>query len=162
MYLVLLFNKIYFAVLYLFCSIPEAHTHTQSYFKMLATWKAAWQNVSLRGNSFSEGKTIIRLFGSKKGGLLGLNKAVNESDHELLQRGFWGRPKGKRTVGEGQPSRWQAWENWPGRLGMTREVAWQPCSCELGPGLFAFNTKKTGPLKLEETSGWRQGSPLKS
>ena len=83
----------------------QKHTHTQSYFKMLATQKAAWQNVSLRGNSFSEGKTIIRLFGSKKGGLLGLNKAANESDHELLQRGFCGRPKGKRTVGKGQPSR---------------------------------------------------------
>ena len=80
----------------------QKHIHTQSYFKMLATQKAAWQNVSLRGNSFSEEKIIIRLgFGSKKGGLLGLNKAVNESDHELLQERFWGRPKGNRTVGGG-------------------------------------------------------------
>ena len=115
MYLVLLFNKRYFAVLYLFCSIPEAHTH--SYFKMLATQKAAWQNVSLRGNSFSEGKTIIRLFGSKKGGLLGLNKAVNESDHELLQEGFWGRPKFDTWVGKipgegnGNPLQYSCLEN---------------------------------------------------
>ena len=91
---------------------------------MLATQKAAWQNVSLRGNSFSEDKIIIRLFGSKKGGLLGLNKAVNGSDHELLQEGFWGRPKGNRTVCVGG----QAGEGWPGRLGMTREAAWLPCS----------------------------------
>ena len=115
---------------------------------MLATQKAAWQNVSLRGNSFSEEKTITRLFGSKKGGLLGLNKAMNESDHELLQEGFWGRPKGNRTVGEGQASRWQAGEGWPGRLGMTREVAWLPCSPWVRAWTVCFQHEEDWSLKI--------------
>lgn len=81
MYLVLLFLTDDFPVLHLFCSIRFNTKCTHTHKVILKCWSQRKlpglkksQNISLREDSFGEDKAVIRLFGSERGGLLGLNK----------------------------------------------------------------------------------------